>query len=124
MARHESRVHETDGRIWFMTHDEYGALYTAWTTARTATSGLVTDVTWAELQSWPVEVDQFKNMIDQARAAERAKVIERAIEWVRLHTSGISAPNERDLEEMREWCVNGNPYKPAHLASGASGEEK
>ena len=30
-------------------------------------------------------------------------VLEEAINWVRIHTSGINAPNEEDSADMREW---------------------
>jgi len=45
-----------------------------------------------------------------ALLAERApksieSVLEAAVNWVRLHVSGIGAPNEADLEEMREWAL-------------------
>jgi hypothetical protein len=35
----------------------------------------------------------------------------RAVEWVRLHVSGIAAPNDSDLEEMRAWMRGAHPYQ-------------
>ncbi len=50
-------------------------------------------------------------------AAEFADIEDRAVEWVRLHVSGIAAPNAEDLGEMRDWARGEHPYQKK--ASGA-----
>jgi hypothetical protein len=50
-------------------------------------------------------------------ASEFAAIEDRAVEWVRLHVSGIAAPNAEDLGEMRDWARGEHPYQ--EKASGA-----
>lgn len=52
-----------------------------------------------------------------ALLAERAplhveSVLNAAVDWVRLHVSGLAAPNESDLEEMKAWALEKGITKP------------
>ena len=48
------------------------------------------------------------------RAAYDA-AIDAAIEWVRLHVSGIAAPNHDDLRDMHEWILERSKRRPGTL---------
>lgn len=47
--------------------------------------------------------EDVKDAYTRGLAEGRKRAIGDVTQWMREHMSGISAPNERDFAEMREW---------------------